>query len=305
MGVAGHIDAPQHDSRQNRQRQQAANEPQLLADDGEDKVRVAVGQAGAVLALGLYAVEQSHARQLSAAKGHQASGLVPALLHGVEAVVKHHDKAVFHVILDHILLPENVEGQRRRQSAADEPALGHAGHEAHADKDGHKHQITAHIRGNFIVQQEKHHQVRAQKQHVRQLFQRAVLLKPHQLPRQHHREGQLHDLGGLHHEGQEREIQPRQIAGVARLAKDQQQKDHAEAEQRQPQPALFPHQLADIHQRQQEKQNNADHRAAGLHQHQPQRLHIPGGRVDHQNAVGRGGAAKCQQNKICLPQNIP
>ena len=145
VGVAGHIDAPQHDSRQNRQRQQAANEPQLLADDGEDKVRVAVGQAGAVLALGLYAVEQSHARQLSAAQRHQASGLVPALLHGVEAVIKHHDKAVFHVILDHILLPENVEGQRRRQSATDEPALGHAGHKAHADENGHKHQIAAHI----------------------------------------------------------------------------------------------------------------------------------------------------------------
>ena len=151
VGVAGHIDAPQNDGRQDGQCQHAAHHPQLLADDGEDKVRMAVGQAGAVRALGLDSLEKAHTRQLAAAQGQQTAGLLPALLHGMEAVVKYHDKPVFHVILDHVLFPEDIKGQRRRQSAADEPALGYPGHKAHADEDGHKHQVAAHVRGYFII----------------------------------------------------------------------------------------------------------------------------------------------------------
>ena len=148
--------------------------------------------------------------------------------------------------------------------------------------------------------------MRTQEQHVRNLPQRAILLQPHQLPGQHHREGQLHDLGGLDHKGQEREVQPCQVAGVARLAKGGfQQQDHAKAKQRQPQPAPLPHQLVDIHQGQQEKQDDADDRAAGLYQYKAQRVHITSGGVDHQDAEGRGDAAKRQQHQIGLPKNIP
>ena len=231
---------------------------------------------------------------------------MPALVHRAEAVIQHHKETVFHIGLDDILLPEDIKGQHRADTAADEPAFRHTGHEAHADEDGQQHQIAAHVGGYFIVQAEKHHQVRAQKQHVRQPPQRAVLLQPHQLPRQHQNKGQLHDLGGLHHHRQQREFQPRQIARVALHAEGGfQQQDQAQAKQRQPQPALLPHQLAHVHQRQQEEQNDADGRAAGLHQHLAHGVHIPGGGIDHQDTVGGGGAAKRQQNKICLPQDIP
>ncbi len=267
---------------------------------------MAVGQAGAVLALGLNAVEQAHARQLAAAQRQQTAGLVPALVQRSEAVIQHHEKPVFHIRLDDILLPEDIKGQHRTCAAADEPALGHTGHEAHADEDRHQHQIAAHVGGYFIVQAKEHHQVYAQKQNIRQPPQRPVLLQPHQLPRQHQNKGQLHDLGGLHHHRQQREFQPRQIARVTGTAqRGFQQQDHAQAEQRQPQPPLLPHQLAHIHHRQQEKQNDADDRTAGLHQHLAHGVHIPCGGIDHQDAVGRGGTAKRQQNKVCLPQDIP
>ena len=92
-----HIDAPQDDGRQQRQRQQAAHQTQLLPDDGEDEVRVAVGQAGRRLALGLHALEQPLSEYLAAAQRQQAAGLLPAGVQRVVAVVKQHDKSVFHI----------------------------------------------------------------------------------------------------------------------------------------------------------------------------------------------------------------
>ena len=176
MGVAGHIDTAQDNGCQNRQRQNTAHHAQFLTNGGENEVRMAVGQTGAVLALGLDTIEQAHTRQLAAAQRHQTAGLVPAYVQGLIAVVKNHDEAVFHIRLDHILLPEDIKRKHCGNTAADEPPGRHTRHKTHADENEHEHQSAAHIGGYGIVQAKDHHQVRAQKQHIRDLLQRAVLL---------------------------------------------------------------------------------------------------------------------------------
>ena len=267
---------------------------------------MAVGQAGAVLALGLDTIEQAHTRQLAAAQRHQTAGLVPAYVQGLIAVVKNHNETIFHVGLDHILLPEDIESKHRGNAAANEPPGRHTRHKTHADKNEHEHQSAAHIGGYGIVQAKDHHQVRAQKQHIRDLLQGAVLLQPHQLPGQYHDEGQLHHLGRLHHHRQQGKFQPCQIAGVTRPAQRCfQQEDKSDAEHRQPQPAFFPHHFSHVDHGEHKKQHHADQRAHGLHQHKAHRIHIAGSGVDHQNTVSRSGAAERQQNKICLPKDIP
>ena len=73
-----HIQAPQYNGRQQRQRQQAAHQPQFLTDHGENKIRVPVRQAGRRLALGLRAAKQPLPEYPSAAQCQQAPGLLPA-----------------------------------------------------------------------------------------------------------------------------------------------------------------------------------------------------------------------------------
>ena len=91
-------------------------------------------------------------------------------------MVKNHDEAVFHIRLDHILLPEDIKRKHCGNTAADEPPGRHTRHKTHADENEHEHQSAAHIGGYGIVQAKDHHQVRTQKQHIRDLLQGAVLL---------------------------------------------------------------------------------------------------------------------------------
>ena len=88
LGMARDEHAAQDDSRQKGDGKQAAQHAQLLADNGEDKVRVPGRQAPGILGLGLCTVEQALPCELAAAQGQEAAGLLPAHAHAVQVVVK-------------------------------------------------------------------------------------------------------------------------------------------------------------------------------------------------------------------------
>ena len=298
-----HIDAPQDDGRQQRQRQQAAHQTQLLPDDGEDEVRVAVWQAGRRLALGLHALEQTLSEDLAAAQRQQTAGLLPAGVQRVIAVVKQDDEPIFHVGIQQVQIPHGVEQQRRRAAADQEPAQRHARHKAHAGEDEQEHQCAAHVAGYLVIQHEDHAEVYRQHRHRGHGFQIAVLLQPRQLLGQHQNEGDLHDLRRLHLHRKEGKIQPRAVARAAVDAQRRgQQQDEADAHQEYPLPVF--HQLAHVDLRHQQIQQHANDQRRRLHQHKAVGVHIPGGAGHHQHAEQRCAAAQRQQQQIGLPQHI-
>ena len=185
--MARHPDAADDDGRQQRQRQDAAQQPQLLADNGKDKVGVPVGQSGAVLALGLGTLEQPLPRELAAAQRHKTAGLLPAGILWVEAVVEQHLKPELHIGWDLVQIPQRPEGQSAGHSAQQEPPQGYAPHKAHTGKDKQEHQRAAHVGGHLVVQDKDDAQMRRQKQDGRDAAQVAVLLEPDQLLGQHQR----------------------------------------------------------------------------------------------------------------------
>ena len=301
--MARHPDAADDDGRQQRQRQDAAQQTQLLADDGEDKIGVSVGQSGAVLALGLGAMEQSLPRELAAAQRHKAAGLLPAGILRVEAVVEQHLKPELHIGRDLVQIPHRPEGQSAGHAAQQKPPQGYASHKAHTGEDEQEHQRAAHVGGNLIVQDKDDAQMGCQKQDGGDAAQIAVLLEPDQLLGQHQRQCQLHDLGGLHLHRQEREIQPCPVAGVVRdTQRRDQQEDKCHADEEDPFPVFA--QVAQVDLGDHQIQHHAQQQRHRLDRHQTPCVHIPGGAGHHENAEqGRRGAQR-QQHQIRLAQDI-
>lgn len=301
--MTSHPDAPDHDGRQQCQRQQAAHHAQLLADDSEDKVGVTIGQRGAVLALGLGAVEQPLPRELAAAQRHQAAGLLPAGVLHVQRMVEQHLKPELHVLGHLVQVPQRPEAYAAQHAADGEPVQGHTGYEAHADEDKQEHQGAAHVGGHLIVEQEDHAEVDAQKQDGWDTAEVAVLLEPRQLLGQHQCEGELHDLGGLHLYGEEREIQPGAVAGIILdTQRRHQQENKDNARQKYPLPVFG--QVVQIHLGHQQVQYHAQQQGRRLDRHQTPGMHVAGGAGHHEDTEQGCRRAQRQQYQIRLAQDV-
>ena len=302
-GVPRHVDAPQDNDGQQQQRQHAAHHPQLLADHGEDEVRVAVGQAGGVLALGLYPVEQPLPEDLAAAQRQKAAGLLPAGVQRVEAVVKQDDEPLFHIVLHEVQIPHGVEQQSAPAETDQKPPESHPRHKAHTAEHEQEHQRAAHVRGDLVVQHEYDAEVHRQHGDGRHGAQVAVLLQPRQLLRQHEDERDLHDLRRLDIHRQERKFQPCAVSGVPRHAEGrQQQKDKRHAHEEYPLPVFD--KLVQVDLGHHKVQHHADEQRRSLHQHVAAGVGIPGGTGDHQQPEQRRAAAQRQQQQIGLPQHV-
>ena len=95
--MPGNKHTAEDDGRQQKDGKQAAQQPQLLPDGGKDEVRMPGRQAPGALGLGLGTMEQPLPRELAAAQGQKAPGLLPADAQRIQIVVKEGHEPLFHM----------------------------------------------------------------------------------------------------------------------------------------------------------------------------------------------------------------
>ena len=211
-GLDTHVNAPGNDGKLQQHHNHTAQEPQFLADGGENIVRVLSEE---VAALGTVAVEQALARQAAAGQRLEVDFVVVAFVDtlGVNGVVKEDQNSVLLVFTKE--WPKYRKGNADARNGQRKPPQAHAAGEGHTDEDEHENQRHACVPGHGHVEANQKSQVEHHV-HDRGNGGDVILVGGHN--RGHDDDiGQLTDLSGLNVD--EREFQPASVAGVVVGAK--------------------------------------------------------------------------------------
>ena len=151
-----HEDAPGDNGQLQNHHQNTAQEPQLLADGGENIVRV-LGEE--VAALGTVALEKTLARQTAAGEGLKVHAVVVALVGalGVNGLVEEDQDPV--LLVGAQKREDNGETHGDEAQCQGEPQQADTAGESHADKDKHEDQGNACVLGDDHVQANEQHQM--------------------------------------------------------------------------------------------------------------------------------------------------
>ena len=154
-----HVDTAGDDGKLQNHDGHTAEETQLLADGGEDVVRM-LGEQGTCLST--VAIEQTLSRQTAAGKGTEVDGVVIPFVDtlGVDGIIKENQNTVSLVLAEE--LPQNGEGSSDAADGQSEPQQAHTTGKSHTDEHEHEDQGNTcvggdgHIQANHDAQMQYH-----------------------------------------------------------------------------------------------------------------------------------------------------
>ena len=237
VGAAGaHPDASADNSQLHNHDQHASEEAQLLANGGEDIVRM-LGEE--VAALGTVAVEQTLTEEAAAGEGLKVDLTVVtgAGTLGVEGGIDQDQDTLLLILAQEV--PDEGDGQSNAADSQGEPPEADAAGKGHTDEDKYENQGNACVTGQCHVQADQQAQV---KHHVANGCDAGnpVLVGGHN--RGHDNNvGNFTDLRRLNIKGNQGNIQPASVTGVVIGAEGNQQQKQENIENHQAHPELGQH----------------------------------------------------------------
>ena len=228
-----HIDAPGNNQQLHDNDGAAAHKAQLLADGGENIVRMLGKQ---VAALGTVAVEQALARQAAAGQGLEVDlTVVPgAGALGIEGRINQDHNSL--LLVGTQQRPGNGNHHADPGKGQQKPPQAHASGKGHTNEGEHKDQGHAGVAGQNHVQAHNEAQVEHHV-HDRGNAGYVVLVGGHY--RCHNQnKGNLADFGRLNIKGQNLEVQPASVTCVVIGSEGDQQQKHEHVKGHQHRPVL-------------------------------------------------------------------
>ena len=291
-------DAADYNGCQQKQDKETANHTQLLADGGEDEIRVLrIEPAG----LGLSAVVKALTCHAASLKRNQAVLGMPAHIQPfrVNGRIENHQNTLLLVVADEPGPDQGCcrgDGSEGRQK----PAQVDTAHVGHDDEDKHigerhaciirRHQNQPHHNG----QQGGHLQYRKRRRD-------SVSIDAHGLG-QNNDEGNLTELSRLNAERKPAERQPASIAGGTLDTPDEQGGDKQNIKDQKDLSPLGDD--VDVDQGKNDIEDDSDEKRCGLNQDEPPCAHPSSGAGDDHDAKGCGNDAESQQQHIRFPQKF-
>ena len=294
-GLESDAHAADDEHREQDQHRDAADHTQLLADTGEDKVRVLAGKGGV-------AVLRVHAGGTAGGQGDLALvGLpVDAVVVGVDTGIIGGQDTLFLIVLQEVFPQQRHHGGHRR-AAQSKPVEPHAQGEKHGQEDAEDDGGASQVRGDHNDGAKHQDEIAGHQHDGLKGVDVPVFLQEGHLLGGHHDVDDLDDLGGL--DADACEADPCEVAGAVVLPEKAQsdQQQHLDADQDLPLTA----QQVRIDDREQHEGADAQEDGEDLHDdllvgvHLPtRRHHAGGGPIDHHRAEDGADHANDQQEHI-------